>query len=80
MEILSIIYKKGERNIYNSVDRELFEKVYKPKGWQIVGEIEKTEEQKIVEELKAETKVKNYKKMKKVQEQPFDDGLIKKGE
>lgn len=80
MGLVRIIFKGKTRDIINTVDDVSFERIYKPKGWQLVDEIEKTEEQKVLEELKTETKIKNYKKMKKVQEQSFDDGLLIKGE
>lgn len=79
MGLVRIIFKGKTRDIYNTVNIELFEKVYKPKGWQLAESIEKTPQQKILEELKTETKIKNYKKMAKVHEQEFDDGLFKKG-
>lgn len=78
MELVRIIYKGKTKNIYNTVNRDLYEKIYKPKGWRIAEEIEKTAEEKILEELKTNTKIKNYKKMQKVKEQEFDDGLFKK--
>ena len=79
MALVHIIYKGKINDIKTTTDEISFEKIYKPKGWQLVEEVQKTETQKVLEELKTDTKIKNYKKMKEVKEQVFDDGLIKKG-
>ena len=78
MSLVRIIFKGKTRTIYNTVNSELFEKVYKPKGWQMAEVVEKSAQQKLLEELKTETKINNYKKMRKVKEQEFNDGLFKK--
>ena len=78
MGLVRIIYKGKTRDIYNAVDMVTFEKIYKPKGWQLV-EAESDGEREIINELKTETAIINYNKMKKVKERQFDDGLIKKG-
>ena len=80
MGLVRIIFIGKTNSIKTTTDEVSFEKIYKPKGWQLVEEVEKTETEKVLEELKTDTKIKNYTKMKKVKEQVFDDGLIKKGE
>ena len=79
MEFVRIIYKGKTRDIYNSVDLKTFEKIYKPKGWQLANERPVNESNKIIRELKTETKIKNYVKSQKKQDKQFDDGLFKKG-
>lgn len=79
MESVRIIFKGKTRDIYNSVDLKTFEKIYKPKGWQLVDERPVNESDKIIRELKTETKINNYIKMQKKQDKQFDDGLFKKG-
>ena len=79
MDLVRIIFKGKTRDIYNSVDLKTFEKIYKPKGWQMADERPVNERNKIIRELKTETKIKNYIKMQKKQEKQFDDGLFKKG-
>lgn len=79
MESVRIIFKGKTRDIYNSVDLKTFEKIYKPKGWQLADERPVNESNKIIQELKTETKIKNYIKMQKKQDKQFDDGLFKKG-
>ena len=77
MEVISLHIMKG--SVKTVVDKETFEKSYKPNGWVIdksfgeqVDEIKET-----VKELKSEQEVKNFLKMKKVVEKKFDDKLIK---
>ena len=79
MDLVRIIFKGKTRDIYNSVDLKTFEKIYKPKGWQMADERPVNESNKIIRELKTETKIKNYIKMQKKQDKQFDDGLFKKG-
>ena len=79
MESVRIIFKGKTRDIYNSVDLKTFEKIYKPKGWQLADEKPVNESDKIIRELKTETKINNYIKMQKKQDKQFDDGLFKKG-
>lgn len=79
MSLVRIIFIGKTKKITTTTDEVSFEKIYKPKGWQLVEEVEKSEQQKVLEELKTDTKIKNYTRMKKVKEQQFDDGLIKKG-
>ena len=79
MGLVRIIFNGRTRNIYNSVDLKTFEKIYKPKGWQLADEKPVNESDKIIRELKTETKIKNYIKMQKKQDKQFDDGLFKKG-
>ena len=79
MESVRIIFKGKTRDIYNSVDLKTFEKIYKPKGWQLADERPVNESDKIIRELETETKIKNYIKMQKKQDKQFDDGLFKKG-
>ena len=79
MDLVRIIFKGKTRDIYNSVDLKTFEKIYKPKGWQMADERSVNESNKIIRELKTETKIKNYIKMQMKQEKQFDDGLFKKG-
>ena len=79
MSLVRIIFIGKTKNITTTTDEVSFERVYKPKGWQLIEEVEKSEQQKVLEELKTDTKIKNYTRMKKVKEQQFDDGLIKKG-
>lgn len=80
MGLVRIIFIGKTNSIKTTTDEVSFERIYKPKGWQLLEEVEKTEQQKVLEELKTDTKIKNYTRMKKVKEQKFDDGLIKKGE
>ena len=79
MDLVRIIFKGKTRDIYNSVDFKTFEKIYKPKGWQMADERPVNESNKIIRELKTETKIKNYIKIQKKQDKQFDDGLFKKG-
>lgn len=81
MEMLHIIYIGEGGSVRTIAEREYFEKVYKPKGWQIdkeFHEIPEDEDLKVIKELKEENKIKNYQKMRKTKSQQFDDGLIKK--
>lgn len=80
MGLVRIIFIGKTNSIKTTTDEVSFERIYKPKGWQLLEEVKKTERQKVLEELKTDTKIKNYTRMKKVKEQKFDDGLIKKGE
>lgn len=79
-----------ENTIFNVVNMNLFEKVYKPKGWVLVDAKSKNEEnsqidgsmntEELVEklEIKDEQSVKNIQAMKKKSEkQNFDDKIIK---
>lgn len=76
MAYLNII-KSG---ITNVVDEVQFEKIYKPQGWTIDNQAisQETEQSKTVTELKDDTKIKNYNKMKQAKDKVFDDGLLKK--
>lgn len=79
MEILHIIYIGSDGfKIRNVVDSINYEKYYKPKGWIIDSDYHEIPEDPNIKELKTETKIKNYTRMKKTKPQPFDDGLIKK--
>lgn len=77
MEIESLHIKKG--NVKNVVDREMYEKNYRPLGWVIDSDYhEQVDEiQETVKTLKTENDVKNFLKMKKTSEKKFDDKLIK---
>lgn len=75
---MRIIFKGKNNTIVNEVSQEMFEKVYKPKGW-----IAEETTQEIKEEFKVETKptdeteIKQIEKVKKVKPQQFNDKLIK---
>ena len=77
MGLVRIIFNGRTKNIYNAVDLETFEKLYKPKGWKLL-ESEENQERKIINELNTETKIRNYNKVAKVKDKKFDDGLFKK--
>lgn len=74
MESLKILFVGKKNTIVNYVDKEAFEKKYKPKGWVLADVqpemkvIEKVDEREIVEKKIAEKK-----KEKKV----FDDKILK---
>lgn len=82
MEVLHIIYiGKNGGMVRTIADEASFEKVYKPKGWQIDRHFHDEPidiETETIKELKTEEKIKNYKKMRNTKPQPFDDGLVKK--
>lgn len=61
--------------IRNIVDEALFEKIYKPKGWQL-DENESQEEFTIPEPLKTASQLENYQKMKSKSQKHFDDKLF----
>lgn len=79
MEMLHIIYIGANSSIKNVVDEITFEKIYKPKGWQIDKQYHKEFDENITH-LKDENKILNYQKMKNTKPQQFDDGLIVKKE
>lgn len=79
MGLVRIIFKGKGKDIHNAVDLATFEKLYKPKGWQLEKDVQVNESNKIIRELKTETKIKNYIKMQGKKERHFDDGLFKKG-
>lgn len=76
---MRIIFKGKDNTIVNEVSQEMFERVYKPKGWMA----EETTQENTVEEFKVETKptdeaeIKQIEKVKKVKPQQFNDKLIK---
>ena len=78
MEILHIMYIGNGKTIRNVVDREQFEKHYKPNGWVIDTDYNEPKEDPNILELKTATKIKNYTKMRKVTDLQFNDGLFKK--
>lgn len=80
MKSLHIIFKGEHNSVENIVDEAQYEKIYKPKGWEIVEETKPSEEAKTIEELKTEQKVKNYTQAKNKKQVVFDDNLIKKDE
>ncbi len=64
-------------SIRNVVDEAQFEKLYKPNGWQIDTTKESMPELKVpIDNLKTETEVKNYIKMKNCKTNKFDDDLF----
>ncbi len=67
-------------SIKNVVDEAVFERIYKPNGWVVDETRHPKVENKIKEEIKTETELKNYTKMKKKTEKTFNDNLIKKGD
>lgn len=72
----SVYIKKD--GIVNVVDEAQFNSIYKPAGWVIDKAAESTSAEKIIKELKTQTKIKNYTNMKKDSKKAFDDGLLKK--
>lgn len=80
--VVDIIFKGKTTTIHNSIDEELFEKVYKPKGW-VLANAPKEEniETKIMKEEKVaetqEQKIKSIKRTAKAKPQSFNDKLIK---
>ena len=77
MEIESLHIKKG--SVKNVVDREMYEKNYKPLGWVIDSDYHEQvdEVQETIKSLRSEQEIKNYTKMKRANEKKFDDKLIK---
>ena len=67
-------------SIKNVVSEEVFNRIYKPNGWVIDETRQPIQKDKMVEELKTETELKNYTKMKKKTTKTFNDDLIKKGD
>lgn len=78
MNILHIIYIGSKNSVRNVVTEDQFEKLYKPRGWQIDTEYQPMPEDENIKELKTATKIKNYENMKKVKDSNFDDDLFKK--
>lgn len=66
-------------SIRNVVDEAVYERIYKPNGW-VIDETRQEVKPSVQTELKSETEVKNYNKMKKKSDKTFDDNLIKKGD
>ena len=58
------------------IDEMQFEKIYKPQGWKVVSNAETG---KLINNIKAEGKIKNINKMKKVKDEKFNDGLFNEG-
>ena len=67
--------RKGE--IYNIVDEEQFERVYKPNGWELAEVKEESKQDIPLELLHSETEVQNYIKMRSKTAKKFNDGLLK---
>ena len=67
------IIKGGIRNV---VDRELYERLYKPNGWRIDESAEKAEDFVPVNAFRTETEVRNYAEMRKRIAKKFDDQLF----
>lgn len=67
-------------SIKNVVSEEVFNRIYKPNGWVIDETRQPVEKDENIEELKTETELKNYTKMKKKTTKTFNDDLIKKGD
>ncbi len=65
-------------SIRNVVEEEQFEKLYKPNGWRLDINEDKTnkEPQIPLDLLNTESEVKNYIKMTKKQPKHFNDGLF----
>lgn len=70
------IIKDGIENI---VDEMQFLNIYKPAGWKKDAKFypQETPQEKIIKELKTETKIRNYNKAKKVKQEVFNDNIIK---
>lgn len=62
--------------IRNIVDEALFEKIYKPNGWQL-DEDTIEDENPIPKPLQTATQLKNYQKMKNKSQKHFDDKLFR---
>lgn len=67
-------------SIKNVVSEEVFNRIYKPNGWVIDETRQPVEKDENIEELKTETELNNYTKMKKKTTKTFNDDLIKKGD
>lgn len=70
------IVKNGIKNI---VEEAIFESRYKKEGWKIDNKEVKVKEP-IPKELKSETEMNNYSKMRKKSTKVFNDDLIKSGD
>lgn len=66
-------------SIRNVVSAEIFERIYKPNGW-VIDKTRQPVQQGVEAELKTETELKNYTRMKKKTDKVFNDNLIKKGD
>ena len=78
MEILDIMYIGANgTEVRTTVNREQYEKTYKPKGW-IINPVERESEDENIPLLKTATKIKNYTKMINTRDYEFNDGLFKK--
>ncbi len=67
-------------SIKNVVSEEVFNRIYKPNGWVIDETRQPVVKDENIEELKTETELNNYTKMKKKTTKTFNDDLIKKGD
>ena len=80
---MRIIFKGKDNTIVNEVSQEMFERVYKPKGWIAEDSTQETPVENKTEEFKVETKptdeaeIKQIEKVKKNKPQQFNDKLIK---
>lgn len=80
---MRIIFKGKDNTIVNEVSQDMFEKVYKPKGWVIEETTQETPVENKTKEFMVETKptdeteIKQIERVKKVQPQQFNDKLIK---
>ena len=79
MSAIRIIFRGKTYNIRNVVDKEQFEKIYKPKGWVKEEDVVEAKDP-YIEDLKKEDEIKNYKAMRRKKPKAFDDGLVKKKE
>ena len=64
--------------IRNVVNKDQFERIYKPKGWVLDTDYTEPKDDPNIPELKTATKIQNYTKMRKVKDLEFDDELFKK--
>ena len=78
VDYLHIIFIGGGKAIRNCVDRNQFEKIYKPKGWVIDEEYQEKPTDENIKNFKYDEEIKNYNEMKKPRNDLFDDGLFKK--
>lgn len=66
-------------SIRNVVEEAVFERIYKPNGW-VIDTSRQPAPQGVDKQLKTETELSNYNKMKKKTDKVFNDNLIKKGD
>lgn len=75
---MRILFVGKENTIINEVSEEMFERVYKPKGWIAEGNVEvKPKEYEVETKPTDEAEIKHIERVKKVTPKQFNDKLIK---